>query len=167
MNIKLIVLDVDGTLTDGKIIIDNRSNEYKCFNARDGFALSEAIKHGMEAAVITGRQSSIVERRCRELGIKLIYQGVRNKAEVLKQIICDKKLSNNEVAYIGDDINDMGCVKMCGFKACPADAAVEIIRMCDYVAAKNGGEGAVREILEVILKSNGIWDRIIDSFKNQ
>lgn len=162
--IKLVVLDVDGTLTDGKLYIDNFGNEMKAFDVKDGLAISQSIKAGIKFAIITGKTSKIVERRGTELGISDIIQGSHNKIEDLEKILKKYGFTYEETAYIGDDLIDMKPMKLCGFSACPKDSAREIIEISDFVSTKNGGNGAVREILEKILKDQGIWQKIIENF---
>lgn len=165
-NIKLIVLDVDGTLTDGKIIYGSDGTEYKSFNVKDGMGISLARKAGIEFAIITGRESKIVTRRATELNVKYVYQGVSDKSQILSEILALENCVLQEVAYIGDDLNDMYVMKAVGFAACPADASDEVKQSCQYVATKAGGDGAVREIIEHILKTAGKWDDVIRSYDN-
>lgn len=162
--IKLIVLDVDGTLTDGKLYIDNMGNEMKAFDVKDGLAISQSIKQGLIFAIITGKTSKIVERRGKELGIQEIIQGSWNKVEDLEKILKKYNITYEETAYIGDDLIDLKPMKLCGFSACPKDSVNEIIEISDFVSTKNGGCGAVREILEFILKKQNLWENIINNF---
>lgn len=162
--IKLVVLDVDGTLTDGKLYIDNFGNEMKAFDVKDGLAISQSIKAGIKFAIITGKTSKIVERRGTELGITDIIQGSRDKIKDLEQILKKYNITYKETAYIGDDLIDLKPMKLCGFSACPKDSVKEIIEISDFVSSKNGGNGAVREILEKILKDQGLWEKILANF---
>ena len=162
--IKLIVLDVDGTLTDGKLYIDNMGNEMKAFDVKDGLAISQGVKQGMTFAIITGKTSKIVERRGKELGIQEIVQGSRDKVADLKKILDKYGFDFEEVAYIGDDLIDLKPMKLCGFSACPNDAVEEIKEVSDYVAFKTGGNGAVREVLEIIFKEQNLWENIVENF---
>lgn len=162
--IKLVVLDVDGTLTDGKLYIDNMGNEMKAFDVKDGLAISQSIKQGIKFAIITGKTSKIVERRGKELGIQEIVQGSWNKIEDLEKILKKYDITFDETAYIGDDLIDLKPMKLCGFSACPKDSVNEIIEISDFVSTKNGGCGAVREILEFILKKENLWENIINNF---
>lgn len=162
--IKLVVLDVDGTLTDGKLYIDNMGNEMKAFDVKDGLAISQSIKQGIKFAIITGKTSKIVERRGKELGIQEIIQGSWNKIEDLEKILKKYDITFDETAYIGDDLIDLKPMKLCGFSACPKDSVNEIIEISDFVSTKNGGCGAVREILEFILKKENLWENIINNF---
>lgn len=164
--IKLIVLDVDGTLTDGKLYIDNLGNEMKSFDVKDGLAISQAIKQGLKIAIITGKTSNIVEKRSKELGIIDIIQGSRNKVEDLKTILKKYNLSFEETAYMGDDLVDLKVMNYCGFSACPKDSVDEIIEISNFISKKNGGNGAVREFLEFLLKKQNLWNNIINNFSS-
>lgn len=162
--IKLVVLDVDGTLTDGKLYIDNFGNEMKAFDVKDGLAISQSVKLGIKFAIITGKTSKIVERRGTELGITDIIQGSHNKIEDLEKILKKYNITYEETAYIGDDLIDLKPMKLCKFAACPKDSVKEIIEISDFVSSKNGGNGAVREILEKLLKDQGLWKKVINNF---
>lgn len=154
MKIKVLVMDIDGTLTDGKIHISDEGEVFKSFNVKDGYGIANLYKIDILPVIITGRKSKIVEYRAKELNIKEIYQGVHNKVDKLKYI-CEKyKISLKEVAYIGDDINDLECINICGISACPNDAVEEVLDSVDYICKKNGGEGAVREFINFI-SNNG------------
>ena len=151
--IKFLVMDVDGTLTDGKIYMGQSGEMMKAFNIKDGYGIHDIlIPAGISPVIITGRKSDIVLNRCSELGIEQVSQGVSDKAAELRRIT--KCL--DEVAYIGDDLNDMSCMKAVkdagGLIGCPADAAEEVLAIADFVAKKNGGEGAVREFIEWLVK---------------
>lgn len=152
-NIKYLIMDVDGTLTDGKVYIGENGEIMKVFSIKDGYGINDILpKYNIIPIVITGRQSTILQRRCKELNIQKLYQGVKDKINLLQQIISVEHLS--QVAYIGDDINDIECMKLIkkygGITACPADA-VRVVRDCvDYISDKNGGDGAVREFIEWI-----------------
>ena len=164
-SIKLLALDVDGTLTDGKIYMGNDGEAMKAFCVKDGFAIGEMLpKHDITPIIITGRQSKIVANRARELGIELVFQGVRDKPALLGKIAAEQGLSFAEIAYVGDDLRDYAAMKLCGFKACPADAAAEIRELCDYVSPFNGGNGAVRDICEIILKRIGKYNVFLGLF---
>lgn len=151
--IKYLIMDVDGTLTDGKIYMGNNGEVMKAFSVKDGFGIHDIlISAGIIPIIITGRKSDIVELRCKEIGISQVYQCVSNKPEKLKEI------SNtlNEVAYIGDDINDLNAMQMVkyegGIIGCPMDAADEVKSIANFVSEKNGGDGAVRDFIEWLVK---------------
>ena len=151
--IKLLFMDVDGTLTDGKIYMGNSGEMFKAFDIKDGCGIHDLLpKYNIVPVVITARKSEIVSKRCAELGIIECYQGVRNKVLKLKEVVEKYNCPNAEAAYIGDDIIDMECMKICGLKGCPADAVDEVKCICDYVCEKNGGNGAVREFIEWLIE---------------
>lgn len=153
-NLKAFVMDVDGTLTDGKIYISAEGELMKAFNIKDGYAIVSARKDGIIPIIITGRDSAITARRCEELGIKHLYQGVSDKLTQLKKVADKLNISLSEIAYIGDDLNDLECMQACGFSACPADAVVKVKNAVNYVCQTVGGQGAVREMLEQFIEIN-------------
>ena len=151
--IKYLVMDVDGTLTDGKIYMGAHGEMMKAFNIKDGCGIHDiAIPGGIIPVIITGRTSEIVKKRCGELGIQQVYQGIKNKIEQLNSIADDL----SQVAYIGDDINDLSCMipvkEAGGVVGCPADAVERVKEISDFVALHNGGDGAVRDFVEWIIK---------------
>lgn len=155
-NIKVLIMDVDGTLTDGKIYMSNEGEFCKAFDIKDGCGIHDIlIPAGIIPVVITGRTSKILENRCKELGITELHQGIQNKIEKLDEVLCGKKIAYSNCAYIGDDINDLPCMVLIknhgGLVGCPADAAKKITDIADYVAKKEGGNGAVREFIEWII----------------
>ncbi len=153
MSVKILVMDVDGTLTDGSIYVGANSEVMKSFNVKDGYAIAHILPTlSITPIIITGRSSEIVENRCEELGIKHCYQGVSNKLETLKDISKNMGISTDEIAYIGDDINDLECINFCSLTACPCDAVDEIKNAVSYVCIAAGGKGAVREFVEYISK---------------
>lgn len=147
--IKLLVMDVDGTLTDGKIYMGPSGEVMKAFDVKDGYAIAHMLPEmGIVPVILTGRKSAIVENRARELGIKELHQGVSDKLVVLKAIALSYHASPEEIAYIGDDLNDLDCIEFAGFSACPADAAGEVKRKVSYICESYGGQGALREMAE-------------------
>lgn len=169
MDIKLLVMDVDGTLTDGKIYMSANGELMKAFNIKDGYALAHLREYGIEPVIITGRESEIVRQRCLELNILELYQGIENKLFLLKDICSKYGVDLSGVAYIGDDLNDLQCISYCGCTACPADAMDIVKKKVDYVCKARGGEGAVREFIENIISEyediNSDWN--IDSYSNR
>lgn len=160
--IKYLVMDVDGTLTDSKIYMSNSGELCKAFNIKDGCGIHDiAMAAGIIPVIITGRKSDIVKNRCHELGITSVFQGVSNKEEKLYEITSDF----SGVAYIGDDINDLVCMRLVksegGIIGCPADAVEKVKEVVDFIAEHNGGEGAVRDFIEWILKPEQQLQKII------
>ena len=164
--IKLLALDVDGVLTDGSIFISPAGEVFKGFNAKDGMGISCALRSGLQIAVITGRQSSIVERRCEELGITLLQQGVKDKRLALQQMAQKLGLVREEIAYMGDDLNDIPAFKASGLNLVPADAAIEVMAVADIITKASGGRGAVREAITMILAAQDNWNVIVNSYLN-
>lgn len=155
MKIKIFVMDVDGTLTDGSIYIGTQGETMKVFNAKDGYAIANLLpKKGIEPIIITGRKSQIVAKRAEELKIKKLYQGIQNKQGLLEKIMKECHVQSSEIAYIGDDLNDIDCIRFCGLSACPQDAVEEVKLIADYVCKNCGGKGAVREFIEYITDEN-------------
>ena len=153
MDIKYLVMDVDGTLTDGKIYMSKDGEALKCFDIKDGLGIHDILPLlNIIPIIITGRKSRIVENRCSELGISIVFQGVEDKLECLKGIIGENAFQNT--IYIGDDLNDLECMngihESGGIVACPSDAADEVKAIADYISEKDGGRGAVRDCIEWI-----------------
>lgn len=152
--IKLLVLDVDGCLTDGKIIYSNSGQESKNFNVKDGFAITNWIKLGGEVVIITGRSSELVEHRAKELKIKHLFQGIKDKRAVLEELIATLGITMQEVAAIGDELNDYKLLQSVGKSFTPCDGASYVKEIVDVVLPCKGGEGAVREMIDVVVKEN-------------
>lgn len=163
-NIKLLILDVDGVLTDGRIILDNEGNEFKAFNVRDGHGIKMLEKAGIKVAIITGRHSKVVERRAHELGITEVYQRCHIKSVAYEHLIEKMGISGKEVAYVGDDIVDIPIFKRVALSVAVADATEETKAEAMLVTKNRGGMGAVREVCDLILKSNGKWKELIDEY---
>lgn len=164
-NITTIFLDIDGTLTDGKVYLDDGRNEFKSFDVKDGLMVVSTIELGYDIIIMTGRQSQVVARRAEELGIKEFYQGIRNKKEAVEKLMEEKGFSYENLAYLGDDLNDYAVMDKCAFAGCPADAAAEIKEISDFISKFEGGHGAVREILSYILKEKGEYEKVLGLFK--
>lgn len=153
MKIKLLVMDVDGTLTDGKIYMGFNGEVMKAFNIKDGYAIAHMLPEmGIIPVIITGRESKIVENRAKELGIIELYQGEFDKLDTLLSVMEKYNCTKENVAYIGDDIPDIVCMKECAIAACPADSVQKVKDVCDYVCKNKAGNGAVREFVEYISK---------------
>ncbi|MBI4683992.1 MAG: HAD-IIIA family hydrolase [Nitrospirae bacterium] len=163
-NIKLVIFDVDGVLTDGRIILDNEGNEFKAFHVRDGHGIKMLIRAGVKVALITGRQSKVVARRAKELGITEVFQKCYDKREAYKRIKKKFSLRDNEIAYVGDDIVDLPLMKSVGLSFAVADSSYEVRSHATEVTKNPGGKCAVREVTDLILKAKGLWNRIIDGY---
>jgi len=159
--IELIVIDVDGTMTDGKIYYGNNGEELKAFNIKDGLMIKSWNELGKKSAVITGRISNIVDRRAKELKIEFVRQGIRNKAEELKKIVNEIGISLNEVAVIGDDMNDLSMMRLVKKTFAPVDANPYIYDFVENPLTKRGGEGAVAEMIEILLKEENLYNKFL------
>ncbi len=155
--IKMLILDVDGVMTDGKIIMDSEGRELKNFNVLDGHGLVMIQRHGIQVGILTGRTSAVVDHRARDLKITEVYQGALNKKEVFGQILQKNQLTPEMIAYLGDDIVDIPVLKMVGFAAAVADAQELVKKTVHYVTRSRGGDGAVRELCEMLLVAQGYW----------
>ena len=162
--VRLIILDVDGVLTDGGIYIGPEGELFKAFHARDGLGITVARKAGLKTAIITGRTSPQVAFRAKELHFDSVYQGCLDKRAAYRELKTQYGLTDDEVAYVGDDLIDLPVMLQCGFPAAVADASAEVRAAAAYVATKNGGHGAVRDVIEYILKAQGRWQDVIASF---
>jgi 3-deoxy-D-manno-octulosonate 8-phosphate phosphatase (KDO 8-P phosphatase) len=156
-----IIFDVDGTLTDGGIIISDNGIEAKQFQAKDGLIIRMLPKLGFTTIIITGRKSELTAVRADDLNISLLMQGVHDKEAALKDYFSEHNLSGERFAFIGDDLNDYAAMQLCSFKFCPADAAKEIREICDYVSIKKGGCGAVRDICEYLLRKQNQYSDLL------
>lgn len=162
---KLWIIDVDGTLTDSGIYYDSFGEEIKKFCTKDAAAFFALKKIGVETMILTGRESKATEKRMSELHVTYIFQGIKNKKEFLDNFLKNDKnseLSYNDIAYIGDDLNDYPVMSLCGYKASPADGCTEMKQISDYVSLVRGGYGAVRDIVEHYLIEKGIWGNLIN-----
>ncbi len=155
------MLDVDGCMSDGKIIYHFDGSETKNFNVKDGLAISSWIKMGLNAAIITGRDSKIVEKRATELGIKYLFQGIKDKQSVLKELIDSLGLKYYEVAAIGDDLNDFKMLRSVGRSFTPKDGVKEIREIVDTTLTHNGGDGAVREMIDTLVDENDLREQFM------
>jgi 3-deoxy-D-manno-octulosonate 8-phosphate phosphatase (KDO 8-P phosphatase) len=165
-SIRLILSDVDGVLTDGRIIIDNQGVETKLFHVRDGMGIHLWQKAGYRFGLITLRSSQIVKLRVAELGIDIVRQGVENKQTAMRQILAELQFTPEQACYIGDDLPDLYAVRDAGLGVAVADACDELRKAANYVTIQRGGAGAVRETIELILKSQLRWDHLIRAYLN-
>ncbi len=159
--IKLVILDVDGVMTDGSIIIHDDGSETRIFDIKDGLGTVALQMLGVEVAIITSKKSGAVARRAEELRIKRFHEGVRKKVPVYEQMLEEMGITDEEVCYVGDDLNDLGMMKRVGLPVAVADAVPEIKAVARYVTKAPGGRGAVREVAELILKAQGKWEALL------
>ena len=156
--VRLLLADVDGVLTDGRIFLLPDGGEAKAFHVRDGLAVALAHAAGLVTGVLTGRESAVVTRRAAELGMRIVQQGASDKLRALFSILADLGLDPHEVAYIGDDVNDLPVLREVGLSAAPADAPLDVRSEVSLVTKALGGRGAYRELVEAILKARGDWE---------
>ncbi|MCP9750105.1 HAD family hydrolase [Ferruginibacter sp. HRS2-29] len=156
--IKAFVLDVDGVLTDGSLILLNDGQMARTMNIKDGYALQLAVKKGYHILVISGGTSDAVKARLEKLGITNIHMTVKNKQEVLKAFVAEHQLDWSQVLYMGDDVPDVAPMKLAGLPCCPADAATEVKNISQYISYINGGKGCVREVIEKVMLLNNDWN---------
>lgn len=154
MKIKMLVMDVDGTMTDGNIYMSANGETFKAFNIKDGYTIYTLGKYDITPVIITGRESQIVARRAEELKITEVHQGVHDKLAKLHEVMDKAGVAIEEVAYIGDDYNDLDCMKACGYVGCPADAEDDIKPFVDYICQTRSGEGVIREFVKRIISLN-------------
>ncbi|WP_395802836.1 KdsC family phosphatase [Daejeonella sp.] len=156
-HIKAIILDVDGVLTNGMLILTESGEQLRQFNIKDGYALQLAVKRGLKLAALSGAQSKGVEYRLKGLGIEDVFLGLDSKIEVYNKYLLENDLSPEQVLFVGDDMPDLQVMKLAGLAVCPADAIEEIKAISHYISPKNGGEGCVRDIIEKVLKIQNLW----------
>ena len=164
--IQYIVVDVDGTMTDGGIYYDENGNETKKFCTKDAAGYFAAKIVGIKTIVLTGRECAATTRRLTEMKVDYLFQGVKDKLSFLKQFMQDNNITKEQIAYIGDDVNDIAPMSLAGYIGCPADSCKEIISMADYVSTIKGGYGAVRDVIEHILEERGEWGKAINVIYN-
>jgi 3-deoxy-D-manno-octulosonate 8-phosphate phosphatase (KDO 8-P phosphatase) len=158
--IRLLLLDVDGVLTDGGIVYDDHGVQTKVFDVKDGHGLKLLQRSGIRVGIITGRQSEVVNVRARELGIEIVHQGAKEKLVPYEQVLGALGLADEEVAYMGDDLPDLPVLRRAGWAVAPADAVEEVRSRVHHVTARPGGRGAVREVCELLLKETGRWTEL-------
>lgn len=164
-DIKLLLLDVDGVMTDGGIIYDGNGLETKVFNVKDGHGIKMLQRYGIEVGIITGRTSKVVDIRARELGIELVYQGALRKLDSYADVKLKTGLADSQIAYVGDDVIDVPVMRRVAFAAAPLDGLPEARKAADYVTSCGGGRGAVREVCDLILKACGLWDEVVTRYE--
>ena len=163
-SIQLLLLDVDGVLTDGAIIYGHDGSETKIFNVKDGLGLKLAMAAGIKVGIVTGRKSPALDHRCRDLGIRYSFAGIQDKAEVLEKIAEQTGVAPEQTAFIGDDLPDLPLMRRVGLSIAVADASKTVLQNADWTTAAAGGCGAVREVCEALLKARGEWEILIDQF---
>jgi 3-deoxy-D-manno-octulosonate 8-phosphate phosphatase (KDO 8-P phosphatase) len=165
--IKLLALDVDGVLTDGSLILHDDGTESKCFNTLDGHGLRMWKRAGLKVAFLSGRPSEPTKRRAEQLGVDYCFTDCYDKLPKLKEILDRENLPADNVAYIGDDLPDLPAIMFAGFGVAVANAPDEVRANADYVTTKPGGSGAVREVIEYILKNSGVWQKLLEKYLPQ
>ncbi len=160
-NVKLVILDVDGVMTDGRVIIDDNGVNYRSFDIKDGFGTVALQMSGIPVAIITTSTSDVVTHRAKELKIEKYFPGSKNKLEVYNNLLQDMGLTNENVCFVGDDLVDLPLLKRVGFAVAVNDAVDEVKEQAHYITKNPGGRGAVREVAEIILKAQGKWENIL------
>lgn len=163
--VKVLLTDVDGVMTRGEIVADGAGVPLKFFNVKDGMGLFLLGRAGIARGVITGKSSEAVGRRSDELRLEFCYQGVMNKGALLEGVLEECACTTRELAYIGDDLNDLPLLSAAGLACCPADAAVDVRENVHYICAARGGGGVVREVCELILKAKGVWRGFVEAWR--
>lgn len=158
--IKYLVIDVDGTMTDAGIYYDEHGNELKKFCTKDAAGFFAARRAGIQILVLTGRECAATTRRLTEMKVDYLVQNCKNKVTYLTQFMSEHQITGEEMGYLGDDLNDLPAMKMCGFVGCPEDACAEVKDRADYVSTVKGGYGAVRDIIEHMLRDRGEWEKV-------
>jgi 3-deoxy-D-manno-octulosonate 8-phosphate phosphatase (KDO 8-P phosphatase) len=156
--IKLFVLDVDGVLTDGSVLLLENGEMARTMNVKDGYAMQLALKKGYEILIISGGTSAAVKDRLAKLGIKNIELGIKNKVAVLDNFLANKNFTKEQILYMGDDVPDVAPMLLVGLACAPADAVEEVLEIAQYISPKNGGKGCVRDVIEKVLKLNKHWN---------
>jgi 3-deoxy-D-manno-octulosonate 8-phosphate phosphatase (KDO 8-P phosphatase) len=159
-----VLFDVDGVLTDGKILLHADGSESKTFDIKDGTAIVWAVKHGLTVGFLSARSSAATSQRAAQLGVTLVHQGVRSKLETYDQIVDSLILDDDQAAYMGDDLLDLPVLSRVGLATAPSDAAVQVRERVHWVSQARGGAGAARELIEIILRAQGRWDAMLEGY---
>jgi 3-deoxy-D-manno-octulosonate 8-phosphate phosphatase (KDO 8-P phosphatase) len=162
--VQLVLFDVDGVLTDGKILLHADGSESKQFDIKDGTGIVWAQRSGLRVGLLSARTSASTAQRAAQLGITLVHQGVGSKLETYEQLIADMGITDDRVAYMGDDLLDLPVLSRVGFAAAPADAAPDVRARVHWVSTARGGDGAARDLIEVLLRAQDKWDRLLASY---
>lgn len=163
--IKMLLLDVDGVLTDGKLYFSNNGDELKAFNIQDGLGIKLLQRHGITVGIVTGKRSLLVTNRAKDLGIDIVVQGREDKLAAIREIIADLDITLNEIAYIGDDLPDLSAITSVGLGMTVANGVAEIKKEAHWISQYHGGHGAVREACEMILVAQGKWERLLEEYQ--
>ena len=161
MDIKYLVIDVDGTMTDGGLYYDENGNETKKFCTKDAAGFFAAHQAGIKIMVLTGRECKATTRRMTEMKVEYLCQNVKDKVTYLKNFINEKGIKKEEIGYIGDDLNDLPPMKLCGYVGCPEDSCLEVKNTANYISPIKGGYGAVRDVIEHLLRESNLWDEAV------
>lgn len=167
MNIQWIVIDVDGVLSDGSLVYTSTGEELKSFSVKDGLGLTAARKSGIKLGIITARISPMVERRAKELHFDALLMGHANKTEALRALCAEYQIDLKTIAYMGDDLNDLGALQLVGLPMAPNNAVPEVKQLAKFISTVNGGQGAVREAVEYILKNQGLWETVVADYARE
>jgi 3-deoxy-D-manno-octulosonate 8-phosphate phosphatase (KDO 8-P phosphatase) len=162
--VRLLLLDCDGVLTDGGVILGTDGQEFKRFDIQDGMGVSMARRVGLKVGVITGRASDAVRKRAKELNLDALIEGAKDKVAALDEVLAEHGLNRSQAAYMGDDIQDLAILGACGFSLAPANARPEVRERVHFVTEARGGQGAVREAIEALLVAQGHWDQLVQDF---
>jgi len=163
--VRMLILDVDGVLTDGGLLYSDKGGESKLFNVKDGLGIKLLIQEGIKVVIISGRKSKAVDYRAKDIGIQEVFQGARDKVVVFEKILKKNKINSEEVSFIGDDLIDLPLLSRVGFAIGVSDGVDEVKKAVDYVTKLPGGKGAVREVCELILKSQEKWEKCLEQLK--
>lgn len=163
-HIALLILDVDGVLTNGQLVFGPEGEGLKVFHTQDGLGITAAHKAGLKTAIITGRETEMVRRRGLELKIGDVYQGAMDKVQAFHELLSKHALSPKQVAYVGDDLNDLAVMSQVGLACTVANAVADVKERAHFITSREGGRGAVREVIELILKSQGKWEAIVEAY---
>lgn len=155
--VEAIVLDVDGVMTDGGIIPTPDGDFIRRYNAKDGYAIASAIREGLKICIISGGRGRMLENRLQMLGVTRYYLNCMDKVTAIREFVTDHNIDLENVIYMGDDIPDLECMRLVGVPVCPSDAAMEVVEASRYVSEYNGGHGAVRDIVEQVMRAKGVW----------
>lgn len=163
-HIALLILDVDGVLTNGQLVFGSEGEAMKVFHTQDGLGITAAHKAGLKTAIITGRETEMVRRRGLELKIGDVYQGAMDKVQAFQELLSRYSLLPEQVAYVGDDLNDLAVMSQAGLACAVANAVPDVKQRAHFITSREGGRGAVREVIELILKSQGKWEAIVEAY---